>query len=155
MIEEREREIAAPLDLVHLELRLLPFTRYLREYTMDPQSVAHKNFDLNNNIESVSPSFPLSIINRIQSSLTPLTLDNDQVDDIFKYNKQQQQDILKQRPWKTDPHHFKKVRISAVALIKMVTQTSSSSLESTPSLTLIPRDRSCTRDLEVNTKLWD
>lgn len=39
---------------------------------------------------------------------------------MFKYNKQEQQDILKQKPWRTDPHHFKKVRISAVALIKMV-----------------------------------
>lgn len=28
--------------------------------------------------------------------------------------------INKERPWKKDPHHFKKVKISAVALIKMV-----------------------------------
>ncbi|BGP19506.1 hypothetical protein JCM10213_006326 [Rhodosporidiobolus nylandii] len=41
-------------------------------------------------------------------------------DELFRYNKQEQQDILKARPWKQDPHHFKKVRISAVAMIKMV-----------------------------------
>ncbi|GAA5907437.1 hypothetical protein JCM6882_003862 [Rhodosporidiobolus microsporus] len=41
-------------------------------------------------------------------------------DELFRYDKQEQQDILKARPWKQDPHHFKKVRISAVALIKMV-----------------------------------
>lgn len=28
--------------------------------------------------------------------------------------------INKERPWKTDPHHFKHVKISAIALIKMV-----------------------------------
>ncbi|GAA5981713.1 hypothetical protein JCM5350_000465 [Sporobolomyces pararoseus] len=60
---------------------------------MDPE-VAQKNFDLNNNIQ--------------------------QVDEIFQYNKEEQQAILKQRPWRSDPHHFKRVRISAVALIKMV-----------------------------------
>ncbi|GAA5964083.1 hypothetical protein JCM3765_000896 [Sporobolomyces pararoseus] len=60
---------------------------------MDPQ-VAQKNFDLQNNIQ--------------------------QVDEIFKYDKAEQQAILKSRPWLRDPHHFKKVRISAVALIKMV-----------------------------------
>ncbi|BGP34851.1 COP9 signalosome catalytic subunit rri1 [Rhodotorula toruloides] len=43
-----------------------------------------------------------------------------ETDEVFKYDKQGQQDQLKARPWKQDPHHFKKVRISAVALIKMV-----------------------------------
>lgn len=55
-------------------------------------------------------------------SLTPLfhTRAPGQTDEVFKYDKQGQQDQLKARPWKQDPHHFKKVRISAVALIKMV-----------------------------------
>ncbi|GAA5843413.1 hypothetical protein JCM3766R1_002944 [Sporobolomyces carnicolor] len=61
---------------------------------MNPETVAQKNFDLSNNIQPV--------------------------DEVFRYNKQEQQDILKQKPWRNDPHHFKKVRISAVALIKMV-----------------------------------
>ncbi|GAA6030808.1 hypothetical protein JCM8097_008886 [Rhodosporidiobolus ruineniae] len=43
-----------------------------------------------------------------------------ETDELFRYNRQEQQDVLKARPWKADPHHFKKVRISAVALIKMV-----------------------------------
>ncbi|GAA5853309.1 hypothetical protein JCM8547_000280 [Rhodosporidiobolus lusitaniae] len=58
------------------------------------EGIAKATFELNNNIQ--------------------------QTDDLFRYDKQQQQDILKQRPWKQDPHHFRKVRISAVALIKMV-----------------------------------
>ncbi|GAA6009051.1 hypothetical protein JCM11491_005727 [Sporobolomyces phaffii] len=61
---------------------------------MDPETVAQKTFDLNNDIQAV--------------------------DEVFKYNQQEQREILKQRPWRNDPHHFKKVRISAVALIKMV-----------------------------------
>jgi COP9 signalosome complex subunit 5 len=39
---------------------------------------------------------------------------------IYHYDEQQLQILLsKERPWKTNPEHFKKVRISAVALIKM------------------------------------
>ncbi|KAM0752130.1 COP9 signalosome complex subunit 5 [Meredithblackwellia eburnea MCA 4105] len=56
--------------------------------------VAQATFELNNNVE--------------------------QVDEVFRYDKAAQQEILKAAPWKTDPHYFKKVRISAVALIKMV-----------------------------------
>ncbi|BGP51281.1 COP9 signalosome catalytic subunit rri1 [Rhodotorula kratochvilovae] len=41
-------------------------------------------------------------------------------DEVFRYDAKEQKDILNARPWKQDPHHFKKVRISAVALIKMV-----------------------------------
>ncbi|GAA5943989.1 Mov34/MPN/PAD-1 family protein [Sporobolomyces koalae] len=61
---------------------------------MNSETAAHKSFELSNDIQAV--------------------------DAVFRYNKQEQQDLLKQKPWRTDPHHFKKVRISAVALIKMV-----------------------------------
>lgn len=43
-----------------------------------------------------------------------------QVDQLFRYDKAAQQAIAAARPWRADPHHFKKVRISAVALLKMV-----------------------------------
>jgi COP9 signalosome complex subunit 5 len=48
-------------------------------------------------------------------------LENDiQEEKIYHYDEQALQDLLnKQKPWKKDPDHFKKVRISAVALIKM------------------------------------
>jgi len=42
------------------------------------------------------------------------------VDEIYKYNKQQQQDILAAKPWEKDPHYFKDIKISALALLKMV-----------------------------------
>ncbi|KAH9813529.1 JAB1/Mov34/MPN/PAD-1 ubiquitin protease-domain-containing protein [Melampsora americana] len=51
------------------------------------------------------------IANKVQ------TLDEDQ---IFKYNAEEQKTILNEKKWKSDPHHFKKVRVSGVALIKMV-----------------------------------
>ncbi|KAJ3066243.1 COP9 signalosome complex subunit 5 [Podochytrium sp. JEL0797] len=42
------------------------------------------------------------------------------LDAIFKYDNNEQQRIMKDKPWARDPNHFKKVRISAVALVKMV-----------------------------------
>lgn len=51
----------------------------------------------------------------LNNSINPIT-----PDDIFHYDHALQQSILAAKPWSTDPHYFKKVRISAVALIKMV-----------------------------------
>lgn len=40
---------------------------------------------------------------------------------IYHFDEDQLQVLLtKERPWRNDPDHFKKVKISAVALIKMV-----------------------------------
>lgn len=40
---------------------------------------------------------------------------------IYRFDEEALQTLLtKERPWKKDPDHFKKVKISAVALIKMV-----------------------------------
>jgi COP9 signalosome complex subunit 5 len=44
---------------------------------------------------------------------------------LFNYDVAEQKQISSARPWKTDPHHFKYVRISAVALVKMVTHARS------------------------------
>ena len=41
-------------------------------------------------------------------------------DALYGYNENEQRAISDDRPWKKDPHHFKHVRISAVALLKMV-----------------------------------
>ena len=39
---------------------------------------------------------------------------------IYHFDEEELQKVLAARPWKTNPDHFKKVKISAVALIKMV-----------------------------------
>jgi len=45
------------------------------------------------------------------------TMDMDQ---IYKYDNKKYQDFLASKPWLKDPNHFKKVKISAIALLKMV-----------------------------------
>lgn len=59
--------------------------------------IAQKTWELGNNVEGVSS-----------------------VDEIYKYDKKQQQDILAAKPWDKDPHFFKDIKISALALLKMV-----------------------------------
>ena len=43
-----------------------------------------------------------------------------QRDALYGYSDAEQKMIIDEAPWKKDPHHFKNVRISAVALLKMV-----------------------------------
>ncbi|KAL7006891.1 COP9 signalosome catalytic subunit rri1 [Cystobasidiomycetes sp. EMM_F5] len=47
------------------------------------------------------------------------------VDSVYEYNGEAQRQLNKDRPWKGDPHYFKHVQISAVALVKMVTHARS------------------------------
>ncbi|KAI8812795.1 JAB1/Mov34/MPN/PAD-1 ubiquitin protease-domain-containing protein [Cladochytrium replicatum] len=61
-------------------------------------SSAQKRFELENNVKTIDPSQDL----------------------IYKYDNAEQQSILSAKPWTSDVHHYKKVQISAVALIKMV-----------------------------------
>ncbi|KAJ9150807.1 COP9 signalosome complex subunit 5 [Pleurostoma richardsiae] len=41
-------------------------------------------------------------------------------DSLYNYDCNAQKDIRAKKPWKADPHYFRAVRISAIALIKMV-----------------------------------
>jgi COP9 signalosome complex subunit 5 len=59
--------------------------------------MAKKTWELENQIETLPPS-----------------------DEIFKYDAASQQQIQQSRPWEKDPHYFKDVKISALALLKMV-----------------------------------
>ncbi|XP_067033298.1 COP9 signalosome complex subunit 5-like [Acropora muricata] len=60
-------------------------------------AIAFKTWEMSNNIETLSS-----------------------VDEIFKFDRQQQQEILHAKPWQKDPHYFKYIKISALALLKMV-----------------------------------
>ncbi|KAH7722325.1 COP9 signalosome complex subunit 5 [Aphelenchoides avenae] len=42
------------------------------------------------------------------------------MDNIYKYDNEEQQSIRTVKPWEKDPHYFKEVKISALALLKMV-----------------------------------
>ncbi|WAQ91777.1 hypothetical protein PtA15_15A169 [Puccinia triticina] len=67
-----------------------------RSGSMDSSKIAQKTFELENHIQ-------------------PLEQDK-----IFKYNAEEQKTIQKEAKWRKDPHYFKKVKVSGVALIKMV-----------------------------------
>ncbi|KAL3313637.1 COP9 signalosome complex subunit 5 [Cichlidogyrus casuarinus] len=45
---------------------------------------------------------------------------NQSADEYFKYNAAQHQSVVQAKPWENDPHYFKSVKISAVALLKML-----------------------------------
>ncbi|GAP86502.1 putative COP9 signalosome complex subunit 5 [Rosellinia necatrix] len=60
--------------------------------------VAMKSWELDNDVKLVDPTR----------------------DALYNYSPERQKEANELRPWKSDPHHFKHVRISAVALIKMV-----------------------------------
>ncbi|ORX89905.1 Mov34-domain-containing protein [Basidiobolus meristosporus CBS 931.73] len=64
---------------------------------MDAQN-ARRNFEFENNITQLDA----------------------RLDNIYFYDEPQQKEILSSKPWTKDPHHFKKIKISALALIKMV-----------------------------------
>ncbi|KAI9592160.1 JAB1/Mov34/MPN/PAD-1 ubiquitin protease-domain-containing protein [Syncephalis fuscata] len=61
-------------------------------------SNALKQFESENNIVTVDP----------------------QQDDIYRYDNREHQAALNDRPWTRNPNHFTKVKISAIALVKMV-----------------------------------
>ncbi|OCF33804.1 COP9 signalosome complex subunit 5 [Kwoniella heveanensis BCC8398] len=65
-------------------------------------STARKTFELNNDVRSIDPT-----------------------DGIFQYSREEEKELDTQAPWSTDPHYFHTVKISAVALIKMVTHARS------------------------------
>ncbi|SAM04713.1 hypothetical protein [Absidia glauca] len=63
---------------------------------MDAQ-IALKNWTLENNVVSI-----------------------DNHDQLYYYDAEQDKQEVNKKPWKTDPHYYKHVKISAIALIKMV-----------------------------------
>ena len=42
------------------------------------------------------------------------------MDELYKYDEVAHRNLLTEKPWEKDPHYFKDVRISALALLKMV-----------------------------------
>ncbi|CAN8096863.1 unnamed protein product [Discula destructiva] len=61
-------------------------------------AAALKGWELENNIKLVDPAR----------------------DSLYNHDRDHEKQLRAQKPWKSDPHYFKTVRVSAVALIKMV-----------------------------------
>jgi COP9 signalosome complex subunit 5 len=71
---------------------------------MEPSSsaaIARQTWELENNIPSASS-------------------DPDAVDAIYVYDDASQTKAQQDKPWANDPHHFRRAKISALALLKMV-----------------------------------
>ncbi len=51
----------------------------------------------------------------------PMDTPSGDSDAIFEYDDAAQSAILQQKPWTRDPHYFKNVKISALALLKVLT----------------------------------
>ncbi|KAH9612153.1 hypothetical protein KSS87_023280 [Heliosperma pusillum] len=67
---------------------------------MDPQTIAaQKRWEIENEIETVKDSAR---------------------DAIFKYDEAAQVKFQQEKPWVNEPHYFKRVKVSALALLKMV-----------------------------------
>lgn len=64
---------------------------------MSSSEVARKIWEMENNVESVSS-----------------------LDDLYRYSDDQQKELLQAKPWEKDPSYFTHIKISALALLKMV-----------------------------------
>lgn len=68
----------------------------------DPSTIARKTWELENNILTVEQP------------------DSSSSDGIFYYDEASQTKVQQEKPWTSDPNYFKRVQISALALLKMV-----------------------------------
>lgn len=106
---EPSRETSLPLLPLPLPLlaRVLPACRQrtrVAASAMEPTSssaVARQTWELENNIPAA-------------------TTDPDAMDAIYRYDEAANARAHQEKPWATDPHHFRRARISALALLKMV-----------------------------------
>jgi COP9 signalosome complex subunit 5 len=67
----------------------------------DAATAAQKKWESENNVQVVQP------------------------DEIYKYDETKYEEFLRSKPWSKDPHYFKQVKISAVALLKLVMHAAS------------------------------
>ena len=82
-------------------------------------SIARQTWELENNIVSMEAA-PLEAATSTSSSPPSSTASDPSSDVIFYYDEAAQAKFQQERPWVHDPHYFKRVKISALALLKMV-----------------------------------
>jgi COP9 signalosome complex subunit 5 len=78
-------------------------------YPSSSSSIAQKTWELENNIKTIDTSTPTTATDTSFLS-----------DAIFHYDDAAQAKFLQEKPWSNDPNYFRRVRISALALLKMV-----------------------------------
>ncbi|KAG5244531.1 COP9 signalosome complex [Salix suchowensis] len=81
---------------------------------MDPfpsTSIAQKTWELENNIIPIDKAFPTTTDTSSSSSSS---------DAIFYYDEAAHAKFQQEKPWSNDPNYFRRVKISAIALLKMV-----------------------------------
>ncbi|CEP10016.1 hypothetical protein [Parasitella parasitica] len=78
--------------------RILNSVSFLQYNIYMEASISQKNWELENDIITVDPA----------------------QDQVYFYDAAHDKENVAQKPWKNDPHYFKNVKISAIALIKMV-----------------------------------
>lgn len=55
----------------------------------------------------------------LENNIAPSPAASSIDDELWKYSHADHQAVQQQRPWKQDPHYFKHVKVSALALLKM------------------------------------
>ena len=81
---------------------------------MDPYpstSIPQKTWELENNIIPIDKAFPTTTDTSSSSSSS---------DAIFYYDEAAHAKFQQEKPWSNDPNYFRRVKISALALLKMV-----------------------------------
>eukprot|EP01018_Ginkgo_biloba_P007171 Gb_35132 [translate_table: standard] len=61
----------------------------------------------------------------LENNIVNMEVPSAESDSIYYYDEVAQNKIQQDKPWTRDPHHFKKVKISALALLKMVVHSRS------------------------------
>jgi COP9 signalosome complex subunit 5 len=56
----------------------------------------------------------------LENNIPAATADPDAMDAIYRYDDASQARAQQEKPWANDPHHFRRAKISALALLKMV-----------------------------------
>ena len=56
----------------------------------------------------------------LENNIPATATDPEAQDEIYRYDEKANARAHQEKPWASDPHHFRRVKISALALLKMV-----------------------------------
>ena len=82
--------------------------------------IAQQTWELENNIIPMETPQATATGTAATTTTTTTTKAEPSSDAIFYYDESAQAKFQQEKPWSNDPHYFKRVKISALALLKMV-----------------------------------